>query len=162
MCFGGRGFFSSIYFSVLRYNFSGSSALSPYALCVFIPVVDLVAPERVNGKIVHGSGCTAFWPGSHRYPACLHMGSAAASTLEAVINHHSMSAFDECLTLMYVYIHQIFSNIFTVISFEVCQAYSIHMSYCGSSLQELPGVFIYFSSCFQRTFWTDETARETH
>jgi len=68
-----------------RYNFSGSSALIPYALCVFIPVVDLVAPERVDGKIVHGSGCTAFWPGSHRYPACLHMGSAAASTLEAVI-----------------------------------------------------------------------------
>lgn len=36
-------------------------------------------------RVYHGSGCTVFWPGSHRQPACLQLGCAASTRLDAVI-----------------------------------------------------------------------------
>ena len=80
-----------------RYSYpGGESAPLPYALCAFVPLVPLASPSRRSrsrddgdgddgpgatprgGGIAHGLGCTAFWPGSHRFAECLHLGRAAA------------------------------------------------------------------------------------
>ena len=53
----------------------GESAATPYAVCAFVPLVD-VAPYEAGGE-----GVTVFWPGSHRHAGCLHMGSASAREL---------------------------------------------------------------------------------
>ena len=64
-----------------RFSFGaeGASSPLPYALCAFVPLVPLAPPRRAaDGRVEHGLGCTAFWPGSHAWPACLHLGAAAA------------------------------------------------------------------------------------
>eukprot|EP00930_Biecheleria_cincta_P057852 TRINITY_DN43724_c0_g1_i1.p1 TRINITY_DN43724_c0_g1~~TRINITY_DN43724_c0_g1_i1.p1 ORF type:complete len:429 (+),score=55.12 TRINITY_DN43724_c0_g1_i1:61-1347(+) len=75
-----------------RYVFDGESG-KVYAICVFIPLVDLEAPvELADGSVQHGFGCTAFWPGSHRYAECAHLGKGAAEHLRAVISGAPMQA----------------------------------------------------------------------
>lgn len=62
-----------------RYSYpGGESAPLPYALCAFVPLVPLLPPSRRGDSTEHGLGCTAFWPGSHRFAECLHLGRAAA------------------------------------------------------------------------------------
>lgn len=66
-----------------KYDYGGESGPPP-ALCVFIPLVDLLAPARAADGAVeaHGRGCTAFWPGSHRMRQCAHLGAIAAERLD--------------------------------------------------------------------------------
>mmetsp|Transcript_123824 Transcript_123824/g.194223 ORF Transcript_123824/g.194223 Transcript_123824/m.194223 type:complete len:446 (-) Transcript_123824:61-1398(-) len=68
-----------------RLVFNGESGQA-YAICVFIPLVRLEQPSTSeSGVTKHGLGCTAFWPGSHRYQECAHLGAAAADKLGVVI-----------------------------------------------------------------------------
>jgi len=55
--------------------------------------------------VVHGSGCTAFWPGSHRQPACLQLGAAASTRLCAVVAGAPMEAGDALLYAVYTIEH---------------------------------------------------------
>jgi hypothetical protein len=73
--------------SRFSYGKEGEGAPIAYALCAFVPLVPLAPPSRLAGgdAVSHGSGCTVFWPGSHRQPACLHLGAAASSRLDAVV-----------------------------------------------------------------------------
>lgn len=65
--------------------FDGESG-DAHALCVFVPLVPLDPPTRTPcGSIKHGRGCTVFWPGSHRYRECPHLGAAAAERMHAVV-----------------------------------------------------------------------------
>ena len=50
-----------------RANHAGVGASPPYAICVFVPLVDL------NGEV----GFTQFWAGSHKADALIGFGSAA-------------------------------------------------------------------------------------
>jgi hypothetical protein len=49
----------------------GCAPDAPYALCVFVPLVDLSSPHIVisgdgtHTTATHGLGCTHFWPGTH-------------------------------------------------------------------------------------------------
>lgn len=68
-----------------RFVFEGESG-DAYALCIFVPLVPLESStESTSGAVKHGRGCTYFWPGSHRYRECAHLGSAAAERMHAVV-----------------------------------------------------------------------------
>jgi hypothetical protein len=71
--------------SRFTYGEEGESAPIAYALCAFVPLVALAPPSLTDGQVSHGSGCTVFWPGSHRQPACLQLGAAASTRLDAVV-----------------------------------------------------------------------------
>jgi len=71
--------------SRFTYGEEGESAPVAYALCAFVPLIPLAPPSRTEGDVCHGSGCTVFWPGSHRQPACLQLGAAASTRLDAVV-----------------------------------------------------------------------------
>lgn len=67
------------------YVFDGRSG-PPSCLCIFVPLVPLEPPvESESGEVKHGRGCTAFWPGSHRYRECPLLGAAASARLRAVV-----------------------------------------------------------------------------
>jgi hypothetical protein len=85
-----------------KYNiFEEGESGTPLAVCVFIPLVDLDLPQQsaasatkqagssskvavaaaaaaAAAEVMHGRGCTAFWPGSHRHPEASSLGSVAA------------------------------------------------------------------------------------
>ena len=85
-----------------KYNiFEEGESGTPLAVCVFIPLVDLDLPQQsaasatkqagssskvavaaaaaaAAAEMMHGRGCTAFWPGSHRHPEASSLGSVAA------------------------------------------------------------------------------------
>lgn len=52
-----------------------ADAARPYAVCVFVPLLDLTAD----------TGCTQFWPGSHMHAHLLGFGPAAP-VLEAAVD----------------------------------------------------------------------------
>mmetsp|Transcript_32640 Transcript_32640/g.102491 ORF Transcript_32640/g.102491 Transcript_32640/m.102491 type:complete len:479 (+) Transcript_32640:90-1526(+) len=94
-----------------RYTYGADGEAVPlaYALCAFVPLVPLSAPRHVGGgeggggegiagrAVAHGLGCTAFWPGSHRQPACLNLGAAASTRLRAVVSGAPLAAGDALL-----------------------------------------------------------------
>lgn len=64
----------------------GSGNAPALGLCVFVPLVPIQAPAwDADGTVKHGRGCTAFWPGSHRYRECPTLGAVAANQLHAAI-----------------------------------------------------------------------------
>lgn len=68
-----------------RLIFEGESGTA-YAICVFIPLVDLEVPVvTANGSVKHGLGCTTFWPGSHRHPECPNLGAVMAEHTGAMV-----------------------------------------------------------------------------
>ena len=87
-----------------KHDFDGRSG-APYALCAFVPLVPLEAPSRLSAcgagalesgveAVEHGRGCTAFWPGSHRHPECMHLGAMAAKHMHVVVPGAPMAAGD--------------------------------------------------------------------
>jgi len=69
-----------------RFTFEEGESGPVYAVCVFIPLVQLEAPIVAdNGLVKHGLGCTAFWPGSHRHPECKELGAVMAEHTGAIV-----------------------------------------------------------------------------
>jgi len=77
-----------------KHSFGGETGVAP-GVCVFIPLVPLRQPTfGADGEVKHGFGCTAFWPGSHRYRECAFLGAAAARHLEAAVLGAPLDAGD--------------------------------------------------------------------